>query len=478
MRLIYTLLLALFLSSSVTGQKLVSYEFDFTMPSVLIGFGATYDVSLYKITYNTVDARGNEHVASGLLCVPQDSTLVFPLGCYQHGTVAGREDVPSNTMGGFQLPLAFAAHGYIVAAPDFIGLGDSPGVHPYVHAATEASAAIDMMLAVRELEGVLEDVNLNDQLFIAGYSQGGHAAMALHKEIETNQSELFTVTASAPMSGPYDVSGSMVDFTLGDSDYGTVAYIAWLSLGYMEAYPDLLMDFTLESLFKPEYIEDITAFQNEEIDLWTLNDRMIATLTATVGSITPKNTLLPEIVEALKNDPDHPFSQALADNDVYNWVPQAPTRMYYCEGDDQVTFQNAIVADEYMNANGAPDVQAIRLDTDAELLNHGGCVVPAALGGIGWFDTMQNLLSATQEISSVEGIKVYYADQFLTIEVENPAIQNSTLKLYDMAGRQLSSSSIGLGIQRYDMSAMNEGFYLAQLSNNNQILNSTKVIKY
>ena len=48
--------------------------------------------------------------------------------------------------------MIFAAFGYVVCAPDFVGLGDSPGVHPYVHAKTEASAAIDMLRAARELD--------------------------------------------------------------------------------------------------------------------------------------------------------------------------------------------------------------------------------------------------------------------------------------------------------------------------------------
>src|ERR1700691_5251020 len=38
------------------------------------------------------------------------------------------------------------------------------------------------------------------QLFITGYSQGGYVAMATHRAMETAG---MTVTASAPMSGPY-----------------------------------------------------------------------------------------------------------------------------------------------------------------------------------------------------------------------------------------------------------------------------------
>lgn len=481
MRPIYTLILSFFFFSSSYGQKLVSYEFQVTIPAGTINFinnaiQAKYDVSLYEMTYNTTDARGVEHVASGLVCLPNDPTVVFPLACYQHGTVAGRDDVPSRQMGGFQLAMAFASHGYVTAAPDYVGLGDSPGVHPYIHAKTEASAGVDMLLAVREMADLEADIHLNDQLFISGYSQGGHAAMALQKEVELNQAANFTVTASAPMSGPYDVSGKMIDFTLGDSEYNTVSYLAWLTLGYQEAYPMLLADITLADVFKPEYIAGILSFKNEEISLWDLNAIMQGILLDSVGAIIPKNILQPDILDALKNDPTHPMSMALADNDLYNWVPQSPTRMYYCQGDDQVTYENAIVAEEYMNANGAPDVTAVRMDTDAVPLDHGGCVIPASIDGIEWFDTFQQLLSSADDYDPSD-FKIYYADQTLNVEIEDNT-NDGMLYVYDMAGRLQGTHKISQNTSRYDLSMLTDGFYYIQISLENKVQSTAKIVKY
>ena len=69
-----------------------------------------------------------------------------------------------------------------------------------------------MIRAAREF--ITNDLNLidNSQVFLTGYSQGGHACMATHKYIHENslQSE-FDVIASAPCSGPYDLSGIMAD---------------------------------------------------------------------------------------------------------------------------------------------------------------------------------------------------------------------------------------------------------------------------
>ena len=98
--------------------------------------------------------------------------------------------------------------------------------------------------------------------------------MALHKEIEENYSDEFTVTASAPMSGPYSMSEEMIDFTLGEEEYASVSYLAWIVLAYQVAYADLLNDYSLEDIFKPEFIDDIIDFRDENIFRAELNSRM------------------------------------------------------------------------------------------------------------------------------------------------------------------------------------------------------------
>jgi len=470
---------------NLTAQKLESYEFLSSRSAIEIKLEfnniltVPYGVDFYKIRYYTADVNGDEHIASGLLCIPQDDTgLVFPLACYQHGTVSGRDDVPSNLEGGFTLAMAFSAFGYVVCAPDFVGLGDSPGVHPYVHAATEASAGVDFMLAARELTAELEDLRINDQVFITGYSQGGHAAMALQRELELNQSQEFQVTASAPMSGPYSISEAMTEFTLGDDPYQTVAYIAWLSLGYQAAYPQLLEGITLEDIFKPEYIDDIIDFREERIDLWVLNGRMIQTLISTVGTVTPKNTINPEILEALFNDPEHPLSIALADNDVFDWAPNSPTRLLYCQGDDQVTFENALLAEETMIANGSNSVEAVRKDNDVALLDHGGCVLPASLDAINWFNTFQMITNVDGEILTNDNINVRYYDSKLHLDIDDDQFTKGTMSVITMSGKLKSQKSIEKQNSSFEVFDLPEGFYLITISDDRGLLKSSKFVKY
>jgi len=491
-RIIYTLV-ALFLVSSLFSQKLESFEYEDRLSVIVInifapGLNGTYDVDRYRIKYFTADTDGNEHLASGLICVPSSADhLKFPMACYQHGTVTGREDVPSNLTGGYILGAAFATHGYVVAMADYVGLGISPGVHPYIHSTTEASAGLDILRATRELIEQLDNVSLNEQVFVSGYSQGGHAAMALARELETNHTDEFNLIASAPMSGPYSVSEKMRDFTLSDEEYETVSYLAWLTLGYQRAYPATLGDLELADVFKPEYLNDILEFKNENIPLYdldestrnSLNDRMQDTLLSTAGSIVPKNILQPNILDALLNDPSHPLSIALADNDNYDWAPQVPTNLYYCEGDDQVTFENAILAEEVMTTNGSTSVTAIRMDTDAEPRNHTGCVSPASLAALEFFDSFSEISEVSTNVKEFDNhpdIQVYGSENTVSIDISAYELKNLRMDIYDMNGRRLLQKPLNTGKSTHllrDLAA--SGIFVIAISDAKSLLNITKL---
>ena len=107
-----------------------------------------------------------------------------PFLSWQHGTTADDYWVPSNIYSDNNIiGVVGASHGYIVTMSDFIGLGDGVGFHNYVHAKTEASSTIDLILFGKEFaydKGVMP----NNQLFLFGYSQGGHATMATVRELQ------------------------------------------------------------------------------------------------------------------------------------------------------------------------------------------------------------------------------------------------------------------------------------------------------
>ncbi len=376
--------------SLITGSALHAQDYlvDFTFLGsrskfelqILFGAAVDYDINLYRIRYETPGSDNLPDTASGLMVLPVvPAGTELPMVVYEHGTTSGPTDVPSQLRGGFEVAMGYAAFGFITLAPDYLGLGDSRGFHPYVHAATEASASLDM------LNGGLEYLDTHEPdwnpnfLFIAGYSQGGHASMALHKEIEDFWSFVYPVTAAAHMSGPYSISGVMRDLILSDESYGSPAYIGYLMLGYNEVYGNLYTD--LHEIFVEPYVTSIQNFKDGTINLTTLNSQLIAALAAS-GDTINKRMFQDSIIEAITLQPNHPINVALNANDVYNWAPSAPTRLYYCGSDEQVPNENSIVAEATMQGLGAPDVHAINLNP---ALSHGGCVFPAISASIAFF---------------------------------------------------------------------------------------------
>jgi len=377
-KLLLTLFTLLFLQTS-NAQEVVSSTFltSYSQQYLVNEFEATfaqYGVDLYRVTYTTTNLEGALDTASGLVCIPDIEGLNLPLVSYGHGTVASRFAVPSFLSSEHVIPTIYASVGVVSVAPDYLGLGVNEGIHPYVHADSEAWASYDLIVAIKPF---LEDefgLGLNEQLYITGYSQGGHAAMALHRYIETETD--LEVTGSVPMSGPYSISTGMKDLLVSQEEYLYVAYLASTAISYQEVYGDIYPNGDINQFFKPIYATQIERFRKEEIDLFILNQLLINALIVNEGGSIPNKMIQDEVLADILEDDNHPVNVALRDNDVYDWAPKAETRLLYCEADDQVAYENSIIARDKMIENGADQVLALDLGSD---LDHGECVTPAII---------------------------------------------------------------------------------------------------
>ncbi|GAB4256604.1 MAG: hypothetical protein Kow0027_23770 [Saprospiraceae bacterium] len=423
----------------------------------------TNGVNLYKVVYSTPDVNGDPSLASGLLCVPDVLTKKYPVLCYQHGTSSDREDVPSRLNGEADLPILFCGMGYLTVAPDYLGLGDSPGYHPYVHAETEASAGVDMIRAGREF-AQQEGVAFNEQVFVTGYSQGGHAAMALHRKLETELSSEFQVAAASPMSGPYSIGEVMRELILQEEVYYFPAYIPNTIVGYQTAYGNLYNDLT--DVFKPEYAALIQKYIDEEVDLFNLNLGLIFALQTQEGASIPIKMMHQAVVDSVMSDSLHPINLALKDNNVYDWAPQAPTRLVYCMNDDQVPFQNALLAESVMQANGAAEVIAYDPYPSGD---HGSCVEPAVFYTVLFFSTHQqveDLPTATTEVVTHD-LNIFPNPAQNTIRLDHSA-SDGTLTISAMNGQVLMAKAYNTG-ESIDVSELPEGMYLIEVQSADEI---------
>ncbi|MEM1000727.1 MAG: hypothetical protein AAGN35_26975 [Bacteroidota bacterium] len=349
-------------------------------PFLLLFVQGKYEVRQYNIIYETVDVLGAPTIASGAVCIPVTDTAgkAFPIACYSHGTTLRKESVATRGGGQIELGVIFASEGYIGALPDFLGLGDGPGLHPYIHANSEATAVADMLRATRDIVATEDRSAWNDQLFLYGYSQGGHATMAAHRYIQTNLRDEFTVTASAPMSGPYDVSGVQEEVLVSFDPYPTPGYMPYILYSYNLAY-NIVPDVT--ALLKPPYDSIVPPFMDGSRSIGDLND---------VSNPVPRLMVLDSVMNAYENDPNHPLKLALRRNDLWDWVPQTPVRMYYCTADDQVSYQNALVAyDRFLQNGASPDI--VSLEEPDPNANHNDCAQPCFLAAKVWFDSLRAL---------------------------------------------------------------------------------------
>lgn len=431
-----------FLISFLPAQELVDIEFlEHRTQGELVaefGFFILNGADIYRVTYETPDIYGVKDTASGLFIYPasEETDKVYPMLMYQHGTVGSRFDVPSELAGGYQLALFWAGVGFATTAADFLGLGTSRGFHPYVHSRTEASAGIDLHLAIKNTAA---DNNflINDQLFVTGYSQGGHAAAAAQRVIQEDYAGQLEVTASAPMSGPYDISGVMRDLMLSNESYFFVGYAPYSVMSYNLEYE--IFEETNE-IFKEPAATWAQQFFDEEIDLWEMNDSLINWLTVTYGGSIPRFMFQDSIIDLVENYPDHPINQALRDNDLINWSPEAPTRLLYCMADDQVPFMNSVVAADSLNARGAVDLVATDVDSNQD---HGGCVTPAVTAGYIFFLGFQEIGVSTSQLDPEVAFQISPnpATNQLTINFKNDFQVFDRIELININGQLVQSSA-------------------------------------
>lgn len=461
---------------NLSGQRLISADLATSISKEIIGFNlgspVENDIDAYKILYTTTDLEGRLDTASGLLVIPTGVEGPLPQVIYQHGTVNSRFDVPSELRGGWELALGISSFGFITIAPDFQGLGTSRGIHAYVHSESEALAAIDMLIAVQSFFSEIA-VEVDDHLFITGYSQGGHAAMAAHRALERDYADAFTVTASSPMSGPYDISGAMIDFTLGDTEYSFVGYLAWTTLSYQRAYPNEISE--LSSIFREQYIQPIQEFANEEIDLGELNQKLRNLILEESDIVLPKLMYTEELLNIIQTKADHPINDAFKENDLHNWLALAPIRMMYCGMDEQVAFQNALNAEETMNQLGATDVEAVLIDENG---THGSCVVPASLKTIEFFKSFLDETSPTRE-------EKYLSNQISL--APNPAFDELSLDYPEtfVPNRVRILNSLGQTVliineknaKRLSVRSLSSGLYFLRLENDKQHIVSRLLVE-
>ena len=314
-------------------QNNLNNDFGETAPDVL------YDVSMYKIIYNTIDPFGNEVEASGVVAFPENNEQAFPMVSWQHGTEVKRDNTSS--FNGFNaLSFWLTGMGYIYIEPDYLGLGESEILHPYCLKNPSGWTTIDLIRAVESFSFLSNDFESNDELILFGYSEGGYVTMAAHMMIEDENINEFNLLASFPMAGPYSLSGSMVDVMLSYEPYDAPFYLPYVLVPYISYYEMGGLD----EYFLPEYAEIF-----EYVFDGNYSSSYINSLLPDI----PIEVMLPEVIDDFSNNPNHPLRLYLADNDLWNWAPEKDIHLFHAIADELIPYNNSQIAYDTFINNGS-----------------------------------------------------------------------------------------------------------------------------
>jgi predicted esterase len=332
-------------------------------------FVPEYEVTLVGISYRTIDANGNFVEASGAIIFPVGA-IEYPLLSYHHFTQTKRKNVASEDLLNAIDGIIAASIGYIVSEPDYLGFGVSEILHPYHHEETSASCSIDMLKATKQY-CEKNKIKFNEQLFLAGYSQGGYVTMATHKELEKNFADELIVTASAPMAGAHDLYGTALKVTQTEN-YNRPSFLAFLAIAYNDVYGWNKLD----QIFQSPYNETVLQLFDG------------SKTTGEIDSQLPKSVNLlftSTFLNGLSNGEARYFVNALLDNTLLDWMPLAPITLIHGSNDQEVPYTNATITKSALLSNGAHSVDLYTIEGGT----HSSSVMPAIEYTINWFNTFR-----------------------------------------------------------------------------------------
>ncbi len=382
-------------------------------------------VTIEKVTYDTLGAAGENTNATAALMVPTGNAENCkgdrPVLLYAHGTTTDKNydftqvgNVNNSAVGESTLIAAnFAAQGYIVVAPNYAGYDESElDYHPYLVAEQQSTDMIDALENARSVidkQRLANNVNYvniddSDKLYISGYSQGGHVAMATARMLESQDEE---VTAIAPLSGPYALAAFGDFIFTGNVNLGATRFAPLLAKGLQEAYGDVYNNsadifttdyantklpnmLSFEDLVTAGQLPRFALFQSKPTSNPLINQLPDSELPFAFLGFAPEKYLIKTdfraayVADALKNpdgltpttptgmpatDPQNNLRKALKDNDLRGYIPQVPTLLCGGHRDPTVyydlnTGSMLAILKQYNDNNPVANLNITVLDVD------------------------------------------------------------------------------------------------------------------
>lgn len=333
-------------------------------------------VVVEKISYQTQGSAGEATTATAALMLPAGTSADCqgkrPVLLHAHGTTAERNydftqvGNPKNSAAQESTLIAanFAAQGYIVVAPNYAGYDKSElSYHPYLNADQQSGEMVTALDTARQVLSQQQyqnnpnyrEVSASELLFLSGYSQGGHVAMATARRL---QSQNRPVTAIAPSSGPYALAAFGDAIFSGTVNVGSTVFAPLIARGLQPANPKIYSQLSevfnapyeqtllpsadsLETLFKSGKLPQTALFQSAPTGIPALDPvspagkfgfadknyliksdfraRYLVDAQANPDPLLAKTGLLPS------ENPQNELRKSLKANDLRGFAPLMPT---------------------------------------------------------------------------------------------------------------------------------------------------------
>jgi len=185
---------------------------------------------------------GSSQLVSGSVFVPKGEPPPggWPVVAMGHGTTGIQHDCgPSrspNLLGSADPVATLVNSGFMVALPDYQGLGMDDTYHPYLDSTTVGYNMIDAVRAARTLVP-----NASTRWLAFGVSQGGQAAWAAN-ELAGDYGQGLQLVGAASMAPAANVAGLADAAAAGTLTPEQASALQWVLYSLKEEHPDLNLD--------------------------------------------------------------------------------------------------------------------------------------------------------------------------------------------------------------------------------------------
>ena len=367
-------------------------------------------ISAYRLRYTTTGQLGEARTVSGAVFLPQTASKnIKGVLLFFHPTFFSKDSVPSyatDKRSDKALAAIFASDGYIVVAPDYIGMGyDKDTFHPYVvYPQVNANDGLSMLSATRQF---LQQNNLFESqilpLYVSGYSEGGAYALWFSRLYQEQtkfktaaDSTGFKLSKVVPISGAYDLSGVVYSYLFSDIGIFTKSSFNVSSSVMAGRIKPSLLAYSLSSyayynesqnfnrVFNPQFFSmgcatdtspeclvnghPVNVFnefyysqgQRDRAIVNKVNEAANSQLYNSNLYMNQWNGLSPLVNPNMAKSPE--FMRFLHRGDIYYWNSTIPTTLLYLKYDSVVSSLNSIHAYQGMKEARSSNLNQIELD--------------------------------------------------------------------------------------------------------------------